>query len=342
MFVSVVVITKNNIKTIERCIKSLLNQNYPKEQLEIIFVDGHSSDGTAEMIESYSRDFPYIKLHYENVGTMGWARNIGINSSQGEIIAFTDGDAFPEEEWISKIVQIFKNDEKIAIVGGLDVLKGTNETVSTVDSWRRLKKEFNIKALSKMKTANFTMRRDALLACGGFDPTLSHFDEGDLKARFYSKNQRAKVVYDPNIVVYHQWEPSSMRSRIRKLFKQSSVAVHVLLRKHVFRVAMANIGSPLGTSLCILLACMITPFLFLYLLCFPQNLLFLLFIFAALYFSIIVGYTLNVRKATGKMIREIPLYLTLDIIVRYFGTLHGLMKWIVSSLTNKFHRQRAS
>lgn len=342
MFVSVVVITKNNIKTIERCIQSLLDQNYSKEYLEIIFVDGHSSDGTAEMIESYSRNLSYLKLYYEDVGTMGWARNVGINNSKGEIIAFTDGDAFPEEEWISKIVHTFKNDDQIAIVGGLDILTGINETGTIVDSWRRLKKEFNIKALSKIKTVNFAMRRDALLACGGFDPTLSHFDEGELKARFYSKNKLAKIVYDPDITVYHQWGPSSMGKRIRRLFLKSSVEVHVLLKKHVFRVAISNISSPLGASLCILLACVITPFLFLPLLYFPQNFPSILSILVALYLSMIFWYTLRVRKAIGKMIWKIPLSLTLDITIRYFGTLHGLMKWIIRSLSNRFHRENMS
>ncbi|MEM2506061.1 MAG: glycosyltransferase [Nitrososphaeria archaeon] len=335
MFVSVIVITKNNIKTIERCIQSLLNQNYPKEYLEIIFVDGHSSDGTSEVIELYSRKFPYVKLYYEDAGTMGWARNIGINGAKGDVIVFTDGDAFPEKEWLTKIVHIFEYDDSVAAVGGLDILTGANDTVSAIDSWRRLKKEFNVKAISKIKTVNFAMRRNAILACGGFDPLLNHRDETELLARFYFKNKRAKIVYDPDIIVYHQQGPSSVGKRIRKLFVKSSIGAPVLLRMHVLRVAISNISSSLGTSLCILLACVITPVLFLSLLHFLQNLSFLLSLFAALYFCVIFLYAINVKKATGRMIFKIPLYITLDIIARYFGTLYGLMRWLVNGLINK-------
>lgn len=53
--VSVVVVTRNNSRTIEKCVDNLLLQDYPKTFYEIIFVDGHSSDGTDEIIKSILR-----------------------------------------------------------------------------------------------------------------------------------------------------------------------------------------------------------------------------------------------------------------------------------------------
>ncbi|MEM3697501.1 MAG: glycosyltransferase [Candidatus Bathyarchaeia archaeon] len=335
MMVSVIIITKNNAATIEKCIQSLINQEYPKELMEIIFVDGHSSDGTDVVIKKYASMFPFIKLYYEDVGTMGYARNVGINNSKGEIILFTDADAFPEKLWIKKMVDAFSNNSKIAIVGGLDILINTDSVQSVVDSWRRLHRSFGIKAIPKIKTVNFAIRRDILVKIGGFDEKLNHADEGDLKARVISEIKDAEILYDPKIVVYHQRGPMKFSNRMKKLFKKSSMGVPVMLRKHMLRVYLRNISSPSGTSLCFIFACLLSPLLLLYLLLFPQNLIPILIGIISIGFVIIAFYTISVKRATGKWFLSLPLILVLDIIVRLAGTYYGLIKWFFFRLHRK-------
>ncbi|MEM2507408.1 MAG: glycosyltransferase [Nitrososphaeria archaeon] len=335
MIVSVIVITKNNATTIEKCIQSLINQEYPKELMEIIFVDGHSSDGTDIVIKKYASMFPFIKLYYEDVGTMGYARNVGIKNSKGEIILFTDADAFPEKLWIKKMVDAFSNNSKIAIVGGLDILINTDDVHSVVDSWRRLHRSSGIRALPKIKTVNFAIRRDILVKISGFDEKLSHADESDLKARVISEFKDAEMLYDPKIVVYHQRGPMNISNRMKKLFKKSSMGVPVMLRKHMLRVYLRNISSPGGTSLCFIFACLLSPLLLLYLLFFPQNLIPILIGVLSIGFAIIAFYTISVKRATGKWFLSLPLILVLDIMVRFAGTYYGLIKWFFFRLHRK-------
>jgi glycosyltransferase involved in cell wall biosynthesis len=332
MMVSVVVITKNNITTIEKCIQSLINQKYPKELMEIIFVDGHSSDGTDNVIKKYAKAFPFIRLYYEDVGTMGYARNVGIKNSRGEIIMFTDADAFPVKSWIRRIVDAFSSDPKIAIVGGLDILIDANDVHSIIDSWRRLRRSYGINAIPKIKTVNFAIRRDILLKVGGFDERLSHADEGDLKARVYSTIKEAEILYDPKIIVYHQRGPMKIGHRVKKLFKKSSMGVPVLLRKHMLRVYLRNISSPAGTSLCFIFACLLSPLLLLYLLFFTQCLIPFLISIVSIGAGVIVFYIISVKRATGRWFFSIPFILVLDIVVRFAGTFHGLIKWFFIKL----------
>ena len=60
--VSVILPCRNEAQHIARCLDSLLANDYDKELLEIIVVDGMSEDGTRGMVEDYAQRYPYIKL----------------------------------------------------------------------------------------------------------------------------------------------------------------------------------------------------------------------------------------------------------------------------------------
>src|SRR5690554_6891882 len=89
--VSVIVPVYNEEKYIENCIQSLLIQDYPKEQMEWIFVDGNSIDKTREIINKYKNRFPnLIKLYKNPNKTVPYAMNIGIQVSIGKYIIRLD------------------------------------------------------------------------------------------------------------------------------------------------------------------------------------------------------------------------------------------------------------
>jgi glycosyltransferase involved in cell wall biosynthesis len=91
--VSVIIPTYNRESLITRSIQSVLNQSY--QNFEIIVIDDSSTDGTKGIVESFSdKRIRYIQLE-DNRGT-GVARNIGIQLSKGEFIAFQDSD----DEWL--------------------------------------------------------------------------------------------------------------------------------------------------------------------------------------------------------------------------------------------------
>lgn len=325
--ISVVIITKNNAETIEECIVSLLNQTYPKPNYELIFVDGHSKDGTDEIIKKYMVDYPFLKRCYENYGTMGYARNLGINESKGDIIAFTDGDAVVPKDWIEKIAESFASSNLVA-VGGLDLLVSSSESDKLIDSWRRLGKATGIRAIPSIKTVNFAIRRDTVLSCGGFDPELSHWDEAEMLARIYFRTKNARIQYDPNIVVSHKRTGlPSFWKRIKKTFNKSAIGTPTLLRKHMMKVALANPTSPLGISFALILVCAISVPLAVFSIimdCFPE----VVFVGLLTYVFVLGCYMINLYRRANKISANIPLILTADFVVRCLGSLLGIVKWI--------------
>ena len=110
-FLSVIVPTYNRKDKIGDCLDSLINQDYPN--FETIVVDDGSTDDTSKIVSNYP-----VKLikNEKNLGL--WeARNIGIENSKGEIIAFLDDDALAERDWLKKLVECM-NSPEIAVVTG--------------------------------------------------------------------------------------------------------------------------------------------------------------------------------------------------------------------------------
>ncbi|MGL5098833.1 MAG: glycosyltransferase family 2 protein, partial [Fusobacteriaceae bacterium] len=87
--ISVVVAVYNGEKYIERCIDSIINQEF--KNLEIIIIDDGSQDGTENSCKKYLgiQNLKYIKVQN---GGCSKARNIGIENATGEYIAFVDAD----------------------------------------------------------------------------------------------------------------------------------------------------------------------------------------------------------------------------------------------------------
>ena len=97
--VTVVVPVRNGAQTIQPLLESLQKLDYDRNTVEVIVVDGNSTDKTREIVKKYP-----VKLVVEEKKGLNLARNIGIKSSNGEIIAFTDSDCIVPPNLITKIV----------------------------------------------------------------------------------------------------------------------------------------------------------------------------------------------------------------------------------------------
>lgn len=110
---------RNIDRTIEKNLEYLIDLDYPKDKMEIIFADGGSKDRTAEIIKNWQKKYPFIKLvEVENCKSPGEARNAALEIAQGEYILFTDGDCAPRKNWVRKLLEPFLRDSSIGMVGG--------------------------------------------------------------------------------------------------------------------------------------------------------------------------------------------------------------------------------
>lgn len=103
--VSVVIPVYNEEKYIANCIESILKQDYPREDMEFIFVDGGSKDATVEIIRGYIEKYPeLIRLEYNPKKTAPCAMNIGIKSACGKYIVRLDAHSTYPNDYISKCI----------------------------------------------------------------------------------------------------------------------------------------------------------------------------------------------------------------------------------------------
>ena len=101
IMLSVICPIYNEEKNIVACMDSMLCQDYPKEQLEIIFVDGMSTDGTRALVEDYVKKHSFIHLLDNPRHIAPTALNIGIRASKGDLIARIDAHAQYPDNYLS-------------------------------------------------------------------------------------------------------------------------------------------------------------------------------------------------------------------------------------------------
>jgi hypothetical protein len=106
--VSIVVCSYNGAATLEQCIRSLLALAYP--DYEVIVVDDGSTDNTAAILAR----FPSIRVITQSNQGLSSARNAGLRSATGEIVAYTDADCFVDADWLTHLVQRLLSKEAVA------------------------------------------------------------------------------------------------------------------------------------------------------------------------------------------------------------------------------------
>lgn len=125
--VSIIIPCRNEEKHIKKCLDSLIGQDYLKEKMEIIIVDGMSDDGTRIIMEKYLQQYPFIKLLDNLKRITPVALNIGIKNAKGELIAIIGAHAVYNNDYISKCV-------KFSVEYNTDKVGGILITISGSDS----------------------------------------------------------------------------------------------------------------------------------------------------------------------------------------------------------------
>lgn len=111
MNISVVIPTKNNIDTIDKCLASLMPYYNAGYINELIAVDGGSTDGTLDVFKKY----PVAVLYDGGKKNPGLAYDIGWRNAKGEIIMFVDSDVYLVDGFFPKILEIL-SDPKIGLI----------------------------------------------------------------------------------------------------------------------------------------------------------------------------------------------------------------------------------
>ena len=216
--VTVIVPVRNGEPTIEPLLESLLQLDYDRKRVEVIVVDGNSTDKTREIVEKYP-----VKLVVERKRGLNAARNTGISNSNGEIIAFTDCDCVVSSNWITKIVENFKDPQVSCVGGSAKGLNGDfvsqyadNSVVHFMPLFKKREELDMVKPFLRHPAGcNMAFRRRVAEEVGCFDESIQYgFDEVEFTERVCKAGY--KMVLDPNVFVWHKH-----RSTIKEFLKQN-------------------------------------------------------------------------------------------------------------------------
>jgi glycosyltransferase involved in cell wall biosynthesis len=203
MHVSIVVPTYNRKKSLKDTLDSLIRQDYPKEDYEIIVCDDGSTDDTSEFVKTYQLGTSYKVRYYrqKNSGPAA-ARNLGIKKAQGDIIGFIDDDCIAVDKWITCAINEF-NKINVAGVQGPTIPLGKMEIAKKIFNYARTSDvtEQN----DSYATCNIFYRKKLLFEVGLFDenfPRPCWGEDTDLGNKIILKGYN--IVFNENVTVYHE------------------------------------------------------------------------------------------------------------------------------------------
>lgn len=238
--ISVVIAVRNEAEHIEECIQSVYTQDY-QEPYEVIIVDGMSTDATYEKLTKIKKQYPFTLLRNEKFNAAA-GRNIGINNSKGDIIAFIDGDAIPSKDWLKQITTTFGKTDAIG-VGGPDHLPGDSSTTARMIGYIMTSPlarggRFNPstqhttmdeeKYVSHIPTCNLALKREIFTTVGLFDESFVKGQDLELNYRIIASGH--KLLYSPKIRVVHH-RKQFIKDFARQIYKWAKAKV-AIIKKH--------------------------------------------------------------------------------------------------------------
>ena len=219
--ISVIIPAYNVEKYINRCIESIIYQDY--KNIEVIIINDGSTDNTREICEQYIKQDKRTRLiNTENRGA-GSARNTGIENANGKYFSFIDADDFICEHYYSRLYEMIKNTNADIAEGHYKRVKSYNENVFTNTGEQReytnieklliLYGENETEYINSVSATN-TLYRKELFEKDKFPINRIIDDEFIIYKVLYNSK---KIVSTPDIMyAYMQSENSVMRSGVKE------------------------------------------------------------------------------------------------------------------------------
>jgi glycosyltransferase involved in cell wall biosynthesis len=214
--ISIVIPALNEEKYLPDCLKSLRDQDYTGPY-EIIVADNGSADETARI----ARDFGARVVPCPEKKSVFYARQIGADSAQGDVIAQADADTIYPRDWLSRIANRFEKHPKVVAVTG-------RYTYTEPPWWARIEyairdgiNRLTVPILGRpfvVSGATFAFRRKTFLALGGYHGITYAPDQWGIAGRL---SKMGKVSYDKDLCVVTS--PRSVNKPLLRIFKEGIV-----------------------------------------------------------------------------------------------------------------------
>jgi cellulose synthase/poly-beta-1,6-N-acetylglucosamine synthase-like glycosyltransferase len=207
----------NEGNNIRKCIKSLLNLDYPKEKVKIFVIDDGSEDDTRKIVIGIAKKLKNVKLLKQDHRGKGAAINNGLKHVKSDLVACMDADSSPNKNYLKKIVGYFSDKEIGAITPALKITK--TDTIIRKTQWLEylfsifLRKLFCFFQCQYVAPGPGSVYRTSILKkIGGFDET-SMTEDMEIAFRLIDRGYRIENCVDAYV-------KTDSPENFKKLFKQ--------------------------------------------------------------------------------------------------------------------------
>ncbi|MFH1036558.1 MAG: glycosyltransferase family 2 protein [Patescibacteria group bacterium] len=328
-FVSVIVPCRNEERFIAECLESIISNDYPKERLEVLVMDGMSKDKTKEIIENVKskNSGSGIRLIENPKIITPAAMNLGIKESNGEIIIKMDAHAVYAKDYISKCV-------KHLLESGADNVGGVLKTIPAKDTLVSKAIAISLSHPFGAGASYFRIGSDkprwvdtvafgcyqkkTLEKLGGFDEKMAKIEDYELNSRL--RKAGGKILLAPDIIAYYYPSSDNLGSFFEHNFTDGIWSTYSF-KFGFFSLSVRHL-IPLFFVLSLLLTLILGIFFWVVRLTF--DLIFLVYFIVNLYFS----FRIAIQKGI-KYFFVMPIVFTSRHIGYGLGSLWGIIKIIL-------------
>lgn len=221
---AIVIPTLNEELHIEECLKAIYDQTFPFAEMDVMVVDGGSTDRTEEIVRGLMEKWENLRFIHNPGRIQSCAFNIGVRESDAPIVMRMDAHATMEREYVERCYNHLLADPTIGNVGGRCMIKPADDTVmaqaNAILNHSRFGiggSDFRVSDEEKISdTVPFgAFRREVIEAVGGMREDLPRGEDNEYNSRIHKAGY--KIWFDPKIVSSYYARPT-LRSSARQMF----------------------------------------------------------------------------------------------------------------------------
>jgi glycosyltransferase involved in cell wall biosynthesis len=226
--ISIVIAAYNEERLIKECLNAILNQQFPFGTYEILVIDNNSTDKTAWIASEMGAKV----ISYTDRQGAVFAKHYGALQANADIIAFTDSDSFPTQDWL-KNIDLLMQDKKIMCIGGTMLpLWGefiTKFIFAFFDYFSVVNQWFGI---TMMWGSNLAVRKEVYMKVEGINTNLKTGDDWELVSRVAKKYGRRSVLYSKKLRVFTS---PRKQETVREFFPYLAIGIVNYFSLYIFR-----------------------------------------------------------------------------------------------------------
>jgi len=232
--VSLLVAMRNEEKCIERCLRSIMAQDYPLDRLDVLVLDGESDDSSAAIVRKLIQGKPSFRLltNPQRFQGLGW--NLGIEESRGDIIGIVSAHPELSPSYVRTAVETLLR-TRADMVGGPMRARGlgiVGRAVAAATSSRfgvgGARFHYATREADVDTVYMGLCRREVYERIGGFDPEMVRNQDDELSYRL--RKHGGRIVCNPEIASYYE-NRATFKSLFRQYFEYGQWKVRVM-QKH--------------------------------------------------------------------------------------------------------------